>query len=168
MRPTSKWHFVSRFPNGSPKIPKVGILTTLGPITLCADFRLRWSLKQICSPSWELPNGVSHATCTLRNRVDSWLLVVGNQTVNLISGPSFGHNLCFRCPNGSCKPILDICVSINFQWYKELFNPFGFDPYNRSLNIRESTRTPTPKVGAPLGVWGFISSHFLSLPSFFS
>jgi hypothetical protein len=25
----------------------------------------------------------------------------------------------------------------------------GFDPYNRLLKIRESTETPTPKVGAP-------------------
>jgi hypothetical protein len=28
----------------------------------------------------------------------------------------------------------------------------GFDPYNCSLNIRESVMTPTPKVGAHLGV----------------
>ncbi len=43
-----------------------------------------------------------------------------------------------------------------------------FDPYNHSLNIQEFTKAPTPKVGLPLGVWGFIPSHFLSLPSFFS
>jgi hypothetical protein len=35
-------------------------------------------------------------------------LVVKNQIANLIPDPSFGHNLCFRCPNGSCDPILDI------------------------------------------------------------
>jgi hypothetical protein len=28
----------------------------------------------------------------------------------------------------------------------------GFDPYNCSLKIRESIKTPTPKVGAHLGV----------------
>jgi hypothetical protein len=28
----------------------------------------------------------------------------------------------------------------------------GFDPYNRSLKIRESTKTPTPKMGAHLGM----------------
>jgi len=28
----------------------------------------------------------------------------------------------------------------------------GFGPYNYSLKIRESIRTPTPKVGAHLGV----------------
>jgi hypothetical protein len=29
--------FVPGLPNGSPKIPKVAILATLGPITLCVD-----------------------------------------------------------------------------------------------------------------------------------
>jgi hypothetical protein len=31
MRPTSKWHFVPRLPNGSHKISKVGTPMTLGP-----------------------------------------------------------------------------------------------------------------------------------------
>jgi hypothetical protein len=30
-------------------------------------------------------------------------------------------------------------------------------------HIWESTRTPTPKVGVPLGVWGFIPSHSFAL-----
>ncbi len=29
--------------------------------------------------------------------------------------PSFGYNLCLKCPNGSCKPILDIYVLRAFQ-----------------------------------------------------
>jgi hypothetical protein len=49
--------------------------------------------------------------------------------------------LCFKCPNGSCEPILDIYVPKVFQWYKYFFNPMGFDPYNRSL-----------KFGSPLGL----------------
>jgi len=81
---------------------------------------------------------------------DSQLLVVGSQIATLTPDSSFGHNLCFRCPNGSCEPILDIYVSIIFQWYKELLEPLGFDPCNRSLNIWEFTKTPTPKVEAPL------------------
>ncbi len=32
----------------------------------------------------------------------------------------------------------------------------GFDPWNRPLKIQESTGTPTPKMGAHLGVWVFI------------
>jgi hypothetical protein len=57
------------------------------------------------------------------------------------------------------QAILDIYISIAFQWYKKFLNPLGFDPYNPFLNIRESTGTPTPKVGVPLGVWKSILSH---------
>jgi hypothetical protein len=120
-------------------------------------------MKQNCSPRRELSNNMLHATYTWGNRSDSWLLVVEKEIVNLTLGPSFGHNLCFRCPNGSCEPILDIYVLRALQWYKELFNPLSFDSCNRSLKIWESTEIPTPKVEVPLEVWGFISSHFLTL-----
>jgi len=97
--------FVLRLPNGSPEIPKVGTPTTLGPITLCANLRLRSGLKQNCSPHWELfQQYVAHH---LHAR-DFQLLVVGSQIVNLIPILSFAHNLCFKCPNGSWEPILDI------------------------------------------------------------
>jgi hypothetical protein len=39
----------------------------------------------------------------------------------------------------------------------------SFDLCNRLLKIWESIRNPTPKVGAHLGVWEFIPSHFLKL-----
>ncbi len=78
--------------------------------------------------------------------------------------PFFGYNLCLKCPNGSCEPILNIYVLRFFQCYKELLNPMGFDPWNYSLKIWKSVETPTPKVGAHLGVWGFIPSHFLTFP----
>jgi hypothetical protein len=81
-----------------------------------------------------------------------------SQIGNLTPGPSFGHNLCFKYPNDSCKPILDISISRSFQWYKEFFNPMSFDPYNHSLKIWKSIGTPTPKVGVHLGVWRFIPS----------
>jgi len=90
---------------GVPKLPKLGFLRLWGPITLCADPRLRWCLKQRYSPRQELSNDMSHATCTQGNRSDSWLLVVESQIVNLTLGLSFGHTLCFRCPNGRCEPI---------------------------------------------------------------
>jgi hypothetical protein len=76
---------------------------------------------------------------------------------------SFGHNLCFKYSNGSCESILDIYVLRYFQWYKKLFNSMSFDPCNCPLKIRESIGTPIPKVGAHLGVWGFIPSHSLTL-----
>jgi hypothetical protein len=71
---------------------------------------------------------MSHVTCMQGNWFDSWLLGVRSQIANLTPDVSFGHNLCFRCPNESCKPILDIYVSIFFQWYRKFFNPMGFDP----------------------------------------
>jgi len=102
----------------------------------------------------------------VRKKIGSifWLLVVGSQIVNLTIGPSFGHNLCFKCPNGWCEPILDIYVTRAFQWYKKLLKALSFDPCNRLLKIRESTWTPSPKVGVVLGVWRFIPSHTFALP----
>jgi hypothetical protein len=110
-----------------------------------SSFGLRWGLKKNCSLHREPSNNVSHATYTQRNRVDSQLLVVESQIANLTSGPFFGHNLCFRCPNGQCNPILEIYITRTFQWYKELLEPLSFDPCNHSLNI-EDDAFPSPKL----------------------
>jgi hypothetical protein len=90
------------------KLPKLGPLRLWAPITLHADLWLKWGLKQSFSPCRKLFNNMSQATCTQVNRVDSWLLMVKSQIANLTPDPSFGHNLCFRCPNGSCELILNI------------------------------------------------------------
>jgi len=145
------------------KLSQLGLLRLWGPIILHANIWLRLGLKQIFSPHQEPSNGMLHATCTWGNRGDSRLLMVRSQVDNLTLDPSFGHNLCFRCPNGSCKPILDIYIPRAFQWYKELFNPLSFEPCNFSLKIRESTGTSTPKMEAPLEMWRFIPSHFPTL-----
>jgi len=154
MGPTPKCHFVLGLPSGSLEIPQLGFSQLWGSITLHADLWLKWGLKKRCSPRRYLSNGMLHATWKWGNMGDSRLLVVGSQIVNLTLDLSFGHNLCLKCPNGSCKG-LDIYVSRDFQWYKEIFNPLKFDPYNRSLKIWESTGIIIPKVEAPLGVWGF-------------
>jgi hypothetical protein len=101
-----------------------------------------------------------HTTCMQVNQGDSRLLVVESQIDNLTPDLSFGHNSCFKYPNGYCKPILDIYVPRAFQWYVQIFNPKSFDPYNRLLKIRESIRILIPKVRVHLGVWRFIPSHF--------
>jgi len=151
---------------GVSKLPKLGLSWLWGPITLCAQLQLRWGLKQSYSPCWDISNDMLHATCMQGNRVDSWLLVVGNQIVKFTPGPSFHHNLCLWFPNGSCEPILNIHVLTGFQWYKKIFNPISFNPCICSLKTPESTKTLTPKVEVPLGVWGFILSHFPSLSGF--
>jgi hypothetical protein len=51
-----------------------------------------------------------HGTCTQINQSNSWLLVVKSQIDSLTLDLSFGHNLCFKYPNGSCELILDIYV----------------------------------------------------------
>ncbi len=147
-----------------PKFPNLGLLRLWGFITFSSDFRLIWGLKKRCISCQEISNGMWHATWTQGNRVDSRLLVVGSQIANLTLNPSFEHTLCFKCPNGSCEPISNIYVLRYFQWYKERLNPTSFDPCDRLLKIRESTGTQTPKVGVPLGVWGFIPSHSFALP----
>ncbi len=88
--------------------------------------------------------------------------MVESQIDILTLDPSLGHNLCFNYSNEMCEPILHIYVLKVFQWYKELYNPMSFDLYNYSLKIQESIETPTPKVGAHLGVYGIIPSHSLT------
>jgi hypothetical protein len=148
---------------GIPKLLRLGFLQLWGAITLCSNLQWRWSLKQSCSPRWEFFNGISQATYMQGNQVDSWFLMVGSQIANLTPNPSFGYNLCYKCPNGWCEPILDIYVTRAFQWYKKLFNPLSFGPWNRPLKIWKSTGTLTPNVRVPLGVWRSIPSHSLAL-----
>ncbi len=143
-----------------PKFSQLGLPRLWGPITLCVDIQLRWGLKQSYSPFWQLFNGFSYTTCTQGNLDDSRLLMVGSQIANL----TFGYNLWIKCPNRSCELILDIYVPRDFQWYKELHNPMGFDLFNWFLKIQKSTGTPTPKVRVHLGMWGFILSHSLAPP----
>jgi len=80
-----------------------------------------------------------------------WLLAL-HLAITYVSRTQMGHVNHFRHLR-----------SKRFQWYKELFDVMGFDPCNRSLKIRESIGTPTPKVGVHLGVCDFIPSHFPTL-----
>ncbi len=153
MKPTSKRFFVP----GVPKLLKLELPWFCEAITWCPDLWLGWGLKQSCSPGRELSNDVSH-TWTQGNQVDSRLLVVGSQTAKLTPSLSFGHNLHFKCPNGSCKPIY---VSIAFQWYKELLNAMGFDLYNCSLKILGVHRDSNSQHGNSLGS---VSVHSHTLP----
>jgi hypothetical protein len=58
--------------------------------------------NQSCSPRRDLSNDVSHYQIGCREEVDSRLLVVESQTASLTPGPSFAHNLGYRCPNDQC------------------------------------------------------------------
>jgi hypothetical protein len=137
-------------------------------INLRVDLRWKCGLKQSCSFRQGLSNGMWHIICSQVNWVDSWLFLVESETGTLTPGPSFGHNLCFRCLNEQCEPILNIHVPRAFQWYKKRHKPLIFDPSNRSLKFRESIGTPLglhlPKCELPWEwVWVFIPSHFFTL-----
>jgi hypothetical protein len=146
------------------KFPKLGLPRLWGPIILRENLRLRWGPKESYNPRWKISSDMWHTTYTQGNRSDSRLLIVESQIANLIPDLSFDHNLCFKCPNGSCEPILDIYVLKTFQWYKELLNPMSFDPCNHPLKVWESIVTPTLKVRVHLKVWGFNPSHSFALP----
>jgi hypothetical protein len=144
----------------SSKFSKLGLLRLFGLIIFCADLWLKWGLKQSCSPCWKLSNNV---TRHLHPRKSGLFLTFNGQKSNcqFDYSLSFGHNLCFEYLNGSCKPILDIYVSISFQWYKKLLNPMGFDPCNCPLKVWEFIGTPIPKMGVHLGVRRFIPHTLL-------
>jgi len=145
----------------------MGLPGLWSPITLRANLRSWCGLKQSCRSHRDLSNGMSHVLCSQVFGFDSRLLVVGSQNWqtpgNSTPDLSFGRNLCFRCRNEQCKPILDIYASRDFQWYKKRHNPLRFDSCNCSLKFRESTGIALPKVGVALGVWGFTPSYSLTL-----
>jgi hypothetical protein len=99
---------------GVPRLSQFGLPGVWASIACCSDLGLGWSLKQSFIFLWELSNAKSHSSCRRRIRVDSRLLVVGSQTGSLTPGPSFDHNVCWKCPNGSCEAISDICTSRPF------------------------------------------------------
>jgi hypothetical protein len=107
---------------------------------------LRRGPNQTCSPRRDLFNDESHSRFGGREEVDSRLLVVGRQIASLTPGPSFAHNLGYRCPNGQCETIFYIYASRPFQWHQENLNARCFGPSCRTLNIRESWRTPNPQL----------------------
>jgi len=100
---------------GIPKSRQMGLPGLWSLITLRADLRSRCGLKQSCSSRRELSKAMSYSRIGHRKKVDSRLFVVGSQIGSSTPGPSFGHNLCFRCPNEQCEPILNIYASRAFH-----------------------------------------------------
>ncbi len=109
------------------------------------------ALNRTCSPRRDLSKDVSHSQFGLQEEVDSRILVVGSQTGSLTPGPSFAHNLGYRCLNCQCEGIFDIYVSRPFHWHQEHLNARCFGSCCRALNIRESRRTRNPHFFQVLG-----------------
>jgi hypothetical protein len=98
------------FPGTLSKLSRVGVPGLWTFIAPRPKLGLGRSLNQSCSS-----NAMSHSLRQRREEVDSQLLVVGSQTGNLTPGPSFAHNLGYKCPNGPCKAILGIYSSRPFH-----------------------------------------------------
>jgi hypothetical protein len=111
----------------------------------------RQGLNQTCSPRRDLSNDVLRSQFGGREKVDSRLFVVGSQTASLTPGPSFAHNLGYKCPNDQCEAIFDIYASRQFQWHQEHPNARCFGRCCWALNIRESRRAPNPHFFQVLG-----------------
>jgi len=105
-----------------------------------------------------------HATHKQGNQGDSRLLVVESQISNLTPGLSFGHNLSFKCPNGSCEPIFDIYVTRVFQKYNEFFSPMSFDPLQSPFENSKIHRDSNSQSGSSLGSVGVHSLTFSYIP----
>ncbi len=103
--------------NGVPKLSRFWTPGTLEHHSFSPRPLIGRALNQTCSPLWKLSNVVSHSPNARRERVDSRLLVVGSQTANLTPGPSFAHNLGYKCLNDQCEAISDIYTSRPFQWH---------------------------------------------------
>jgi len=128
-----------------------------GPIIFLVNLRLRWGLKQSC----KFFNNMWHTSYTHIIQGNSWLLMVESQIDILTLGFFFDHNLCYKYSSGSYKPILNIYIFKENQWYKKFLNPMSFDLSNCFLKIRDSIKTLTSKVGT---TWKCVCSfpHTLS------
>jgi hypothetical protein len=93
MKATSKWHKFLGLPKWSLEIVSTGLSELWTAITLDCRVRSRQGLNQSYSPHWDLSNTMLHTQIGCQEEVDSWLLVVGSQIVNLTPSPSFAHNL---------------------------------------------------------------------------
>jgi hypothetical protein len=135
-----------------PETIPVGVLGLWELITPDCKVWSRRGLNQSCSPRQDLFNAVSHSQFGGREDVYSRFLVVGSQTASFAPapesnpGPSFAHNLGYKCPNGQCEAIFDIYASRPFQWHQEYPKERCFGLFCRTLNIRESRRTPSPQL----------------------
>jgi hypothetical protein len=106
MGPAPKCHFVPGLPNGSPEISKVGTPVTLGAHNFVCGPSIEMRFKEKLEPSLRAFQRyvARHLHATKLGRFLTF--TVESQIANLTPDLSFGHNLCFKCPNGSCEPIL--------------------------------------------------------------
>ncbi len=113
------------------KFPKLGFLQLWGPITLCEDFE---SFPTLC--------GTQPTRKEIGAILDFQWLGALLLAITCVLNVQMGHAIPFQTST-----------------FQELTNDMrnsstqiGFDPYNHSLKIQKSMKTPIPKVGTHLGV----------------
>ncbi len=100
------------FSRGSPEIVPMGTPTTLEPYNFASRPRLevRSEAKLYFSSKAFQQYVARHLQPNKSGRFLTFFL-----SDSLTPDLSFGYNLCFRCPNEQCEPILDIYVPRAFQ-----------------------------------------------------
>ncbi len=162
MGATSKWHFFSWFPSGSPKI---GIFVVSKFWRLISSSKQAY-LEHVKTIFYSLQKDLFNNLHALRRDHLTHVLmgfVVESQIPNFTSNLFFNHNSCILGLNEHCEGTLGIYTSRHFQWYHKgsIWCLFSFS--TKALNIQDSHRNATPKVGVHLGIIGL---HLLHSPSF--
>jgi hypothetical protein len=146
MEATPKCHKFLGLTKWNPEIVPIGVPKLWEFITPDCRIRSQQRLNQSCSPRQDLSNTMSHSQIECREEVDSRLLVVGSQTASLTPGPSFAHNLSFRCPNDQCEVIFDIYASRPFQWHPKTPKCEVFWALLSSYENSKDSKSPTLEV----------------------
>jgi hypothetical protein len=111
-------------------------------ITPDCEVRSRRGLNQSCSPRRDLSNDVSHLQFGGWEEVDSRLLMVGNLTPGLLLPITWVTDV----QMANARPFSISTLQDLSNDTKNTPNARCFKPFCRTLNIRESRRTPNPQL----------------------
>jgi hypothetical protein len=155
MAPTSEWFFVPILPRRSPEIVSVWTPGTLWVHKSLLRPRIGMTFKANLYLSLKAFQQCVTLYLHTPGSVDSRLLVVRNQIASLTPDPSFYHNLCWKCPNGSCEAIFDIYTSISFQWHEERLKARCLTPAIKLWSFKSPRGLPSPHFGSVSVIFTF-------------
>jgi hypothetical protein len=105
----SECHFFPGTPEmesrSCPECVPVGLLGLWIAITPRPNLGSGQGLNQYCSPRRDFFNDVLYSPSACRERVDSWLLVVGSQIASLTPGPSLPITWAFDVQMTNARPL---------------------------------------------------------------
>jgi hypothetical protein len=146
---TSKWLFFPGTPKlesrNCPEAVPVRVPGLWGLLTPDCQVWSRRSLNQSCSPRRDLSNAMSHSQFGGREEVYSQLLWSGVKLSVWLPALLLPMTWATDVQMANARPF-SIYASRPFQWHQEHLNARCFGPCYRTLNIRESRRTPSPQL----------------------